>query len=379
MIATPMSDGGPRVLVVPSSYLSARPVVGGGERYAREYARALARLTPTTLAFFDRVPRLEEVAGLRVRTFGLRTGYGGRLAPLTRASLREIRDYDVIHLMIFPTPLTDLLILLARLSRQTVVLTDVGGGSPCLSTYLQRVHPRLSVSRLANGLALLSEHSAAQFANWGQPKIVLGGGADLAPPGTPSAAAGEPYALFVGRLLPHKGVLELIESIDAETPLRIVGRPYDTSYLERLREAARGKRIRFILDADDDELRRQYLEARVVLQPSIPVRDGPADNSELLGLVALEGMSFGKPVVVTRAGSLPEIVRDGATGYVVPPHDPEALRERIGRLMRDEGLAVRLGEAGRCSVSQHHTWDRVAERGLTFYTELGAMGLSDVE
>lgn len=365
------SDRRPRVLVLPASYYAEGRTVGGGERYAFEYARALSRLTPTTLALFDTEAGTREVERLEIRTFGIR-GRGNRFhVPLTGETLGQLRGFDVVHMMIFPTPLTDLLILLGRLRRQTIVLTDVGGGLPSFSTHLQRVHRRLSLSRLAQGLALLSEHSSAQFADWHQPKVILHGGADLVPRGVVTEGGGEPYALFVGRLLPHKGVLELIESLDAETPLRVVGRPYDAEYLGRLREAARGKKVRFLLDADDDELRRQYLGARLVLQPSVPVHAGAADTSELLGLVALEGMSFGKPVIVTRAGSLPEIVTDGETGYVVAPGDPDGLRERINALMGDQRLATKLGAAGRARVAERFTWDRVAERGLNFYTQLG--------
>ncbi|HEV2150709.1 MAG TPA: glycosyltransferase family 4 protein [Longimicrobiaceae bacterium] len=359
----------PRVLILPASYLARDRTVGGGERYAFEYARALAELTPTTLALFDAVPAVETHGRLEVRTFplgplGTRWGF-----PLTRELWRALAGHDVVHSMVFPTPATDLLTVAALARGRKVVLTDVGGGGPSPSTYLQKLHPRASLNRRAHGLALLSRHAAGFFAGWTQPSTILYGGADLQAFG---GAETEPrgYALFVGRLLPHKGVLQLIEALGPETPLHVVGRPYDAEYLERLRSAARGKRVRFFLDADDRELARQYAGANVVLQPSLPVAPGQADTSELLGLVTLEAMGSGKPVIVTRAGSLPELVADGESGFVVPPHDPAALRARTEELVASAALSRAMGEAARERVRALFTWEQVAERGLTLYREL---------
>jgi len=358
----------PRVLVVPASYFARGRTVGGGERYALEYARALSAYTPTTLALFDTEPRRETDGTLEVRTFSVRH-LDQRLAfPLTAESWRELGRFDVVHSMVFPTPLTDLLVLSARLRGQRVVLTDVGGGGRCWSTYLQKLHARAGLNRLADGLALLSRHSAGHFADWGQRKTILYGGVNLgslAPDGTPPGG----YALFVGRLLPHKGVLQLIDALDADVPLRVVGRPYDPGYLRQLQDAARAKDVRFVMDADDAELRRQYAGASVVLQPSIPT-PGAADTSELLGLVALEAMACGKPVIVTRAGSLPELVLDGRTGFVVNPDDAETLRARVRQLVEDQEMSARMGAAARRHVEEHFTWEQAAARGLELYRQL---------
>lgn len=361
----------PRVLILPASYVARDRTVGGGERYAFEYARALAELTPVTLALFGDEPATETHGRLEVRTFplgplGARWGF-----PLTGELWRAVGAHDVVHSMVFPTPATDLLTVAALARGRKVVLTDVGGGGPSPSTYLQKLHPRASLNRRAHGLALLSRHAAGFFADWPQPRTVLYGGADVEAPG---GGESEPrgYALFVGRLLPHKGVLQLVEALDPETPLHVLGRPYDAEYLARLRSAAQGKRVRFVLDADDRELARQYAGASVVLQPSLPVAEGQADTSELLGLVALEAMAAGKPVVVTRAGSLPELVADGETGFVVPPHDPAALRARTQELVGSAALSRTMGEAARERVRALFTWDRAAERGLALYRELAA-------
>lgn len=361
----------PRVLIVPPSYFAQGRIVGGGERYALEYARALAPLTPTTMALFDLVSGGEKLGALEVRKFTTRHFNQRWGFPITARSWRLLRAYDVIHVMVFPTPLTDLLMLSARWYRQTAVLTDVGGGGACWSTYLQKIHSRASLNRLAHGLALLSKHAAGFFAGWVQPQTILYGGVNLSEFTASTGTAGD-YALFVGRLLPHKGVLPLIEALGPQTPLRIVGRPYHDTYFRQLQAAAAGKDVTFITDADDAELRRQYAGAGVVLQPSLPSADPGGDKSELLGLVTLEAMACGKPVIVTRTASLPELVRDGETGFIVPPNDREALRRLVERLLADQSLARRMGQAGRRHVEEHFTWERVARRGLHFYQELVA-------
>lgn len=371
--APPRGAGRPRVLVVPSSYFARNRTVGGGERYAFEYTRALARLTPATLALFDLNPGHVVLEGVEVRTFGVRHFDERRGFPIRPSALRELGAYDVLHVMIFPTPLTDLLLLSARLRGQKVVLTDVGGGVPTWSTYLQKLHPRLDLNRLADGLAHLSLHAAGHRAGWPQPSTVLFGGAEL-PDLSGGVAEPRGYALYVGRLLPHKGVLPLIRALGPETPLRVLGRPYDAEYFGQLHEAAAGKDVRFITDADDAELRRQYLGASVVLQPSVPVHEGAHDTSELLGLVTLEGMAHGKPVVVTRTASLPELVKDGETGFIVDPGDLRALREKVELLAGDPERSRAMGRVARRHVEERFTWDRVAARGMALYRTLRGGG-----
>ncbi|HEY1173917.1 MAG TPA: glycosyltransferase family 4 protein [Verrucomicrobiae bacterium] len=359
----------PRVLVVPPSYFARERTVGGGERYALEYARALSAFTPTTLALFDTTASCEQQGSLTVKAFAVRHFNQRRGFPLTRQSWNELKEYDVIHAMVFPTPLTDLLMLEGRLRGQTLVLTDVGGGGSCWSTYLQKLHPRLSLNRLAHGLALLSEHAASFFTEWPHPKKILFGGVNLETfPATPVPEGG--YALFIGRLLSHKGVLPLIECVSADTPLHIVGRAYDKDYLARLQKAAEGKKVTFVMDADDARLRAELAGSAVVLQPSLPSDDPGGDKSELLGLVNLEAMASGRPVIVTRTCSLPELVRNGETGFIVPPGDQTALREKIELLLKDAGLAGRMGAAARAHIERNFTWPLVATRGLEFYQEL---------
>jgi len=363
-----MTDGNRRVLVVPASYFTPDRTIGGGERYALEYARALARLTPVTLALFDTRTDQNQEGPLTVRTFSVRHFNQRRGFPLTRATWKALRGYDIFHVMVFPTPLADFLLLAARLWGKKVVLTDVGGGGACWSTYLQKLNPRWNLARLTHGLAHLSNYAARFYADWPQPQVSLYGGVDIdakipvMPP--------QGYALFVGRLLPHKGVLPLIEALPPDIPLRVVGRPYDPDYFQKLRQMARGKKVEFFTHANDQELREHYQGASVVLQPSLPASDSFTDKSELLGLVTLEAMAHGKPVIVTGTASLQELVVEGQTGFIVPPHDSSVLRQRLETLVHNVELSVRMGAAARDRVQQHFTWEQAARRGKDLYARL---------
>jgi glycosyltransferase involved in cell wall biosynthesis len=362
----------PRVLVLPPTCFARERVVGGGERYALEYARALAGRVPATLALFDTVREVVATTEGRLETcvFPVRSTRPGWLLRPAGPTWRALARYDLLHLMWFPHPAADLLMLSALLRGQRVVLTDVGGGAPCLSSRLAARGLARGLYRWVHGVAHLSAHAATELPGYDQPSTILFGGADqaLREAGTPEFGG---YALFVGRLLKHKGVLELVEAVSPGTPLRIVGRPYDAEYHARLRAAAAGKNVVFIQDADDAELRRQYAGANVVLQPSVPAGAKP----ELLGLVCLEGMASGKPVVVTRLTSLPELVLDGETGFIVEPYDRAALGRRIDELVHDPALAARMGERARRHVAARFTWDATVARGAELYRRILPAGL----
>lgn len=111
------------------------------------------------------------------------------------------------------------------------------------------------------------------------------------------------------------------------------------------------------------------------------VRDVPAfmaemglfvlsSRSEGLGLVLIEAMAAGRPVVATHVGGVPEVVVHGKTGLLVPPEDPNALAEAIRQVLADPDLAGRMGEAGRRRAELLYGADRMAEQTLALYEEL---------
>jgi glycosyltransferase involved in cell wall biosynthesis len=164
-------------------------------------------------------------------------------------------------------------------------------------------------------------------------------------------------------------VADLIRAMPAELPLTLIGQPYHTTYLIRLHEIAEGKRVTFRHDVDDDTLVHAYRRARCVVLPSVYRTDDGLSTRvpELLGQTLLEGMACGCPVICTRVASMPEIVEDGVTGFVVPPNDPAALRERLVWLVDNPRDAERMGAAARRRVLERFTWPAVVDRCLAIY------------
>jgi glycosyltransferase involved in cell wall biosynthesis len=96
---------------------------------------------------------------------------------------------------------------------------------------------------------------------------------------------------------------------------------------------------------------------------------GRSEVPELLGLVLVEAMACGAPAICTDVASMPEVVVDGVTGFIVPPNDPAALRERLLWIRDHPERAREMGQAGRRRVLEQFTWQSVVRRCLDAYEE----------
>lgn len=347
-------------------------MIGGGERYAMELSRHLARETDTTLVSFFMgrgSPVLERFDRLNVRRYPTPWALRGDVTnPASLSFVKDLSQFDILHCYGHPKFVTDVCIASSLLGRPKVFVTDIGGGGVCLSSYLSRVG--IDTRRFVDGFLLLSRYSERGFEPYRDRVSVIYGGVDTEN-WRPSEIERDGTVLFVGRLIPAKGVNYLLEAADATTPVRIVGRPYDKRYFRLLQDLAGGKAVVFRTDANDADLSREYSCALVTVVPSVLVDVyGSAVSAELLNLVSLESMACGTPVIATRCGALPEVVEDGVTGFIVAPNDPTALHEKI-RFFRDHPeVAASMGRAGRERVMREFTWDRVAERCLDAYREV---------
>jgi glycosyltransferase involved in cell wall biosynthesis len=179
-----------------------------------------------------------------------------------------------------------------------------------------------------------------------------------------------PYLLFVGRLASNKGLLELTEAFvtlarsDRSAHLVVVGEDGGQRGPMEAKAKALGvsERVHVLGHVDDDTvLSAAYREARLTVLPS---------EYEAFGLVLLESLAVGTPVVASRVGGIPEFVEDGKAGLLVPPKSPTALAEAITRVWSDRDLARRLGEYGRDHVVPRYSWDALAERLDSLYREV---------
>jgi glycosyltransferase involved in cell wall biosynthesis len=207
-----------------------------------------------------------------------------------------------------------------------------------------------------------------------------------------------PRIVFVGRISPEKGLhvaIAAMRAVAARFPsarLEIIGpdapqarhhlialrnplvdprdalQPFYTGrYSDRLRQQAAYQvpghvefTIGFLLH---EEMRRRYAGADLLVNPSL---------SETFGMSLIEAMALGLPVVATEVGGMPEIVRDGVTGLLVPPNDSHALANAMIMVLNDAERAEQMGAAGRASVLERFTWEHIVERYQQLLARLAA-------
>ena len=189
--------------------------------------------------------------------------------------------------------------------------------------------------------------------------------------------------LFVGRIEPLKGIDNLLRAIaqiiDRQPGLRdglcvpVIGGDPDRireademARLQELREELGiGDLVLFLGAKDQDTLQHYYSAAEMVVMPS---------DYESFGMVALEAMACGTPVIASDVGGLAFLIKDARTGYRVPARDPAALAAKITRLLVDEGLRRRIGQRATC-WAEAYAWPRIADRIEALYEE--AIGLAN--
>ena len=184
--------------------------------------------------------------------------------------------------------------------------------------------------------------------------------------------------LFVGRIEPLKGLDVLLESI-AQMRARDVSEEYrfclvviggeadgndmsaEMNRIQALREQyGLQDLVAFLGKRSQDTLPYYYSAAEVVVVPS---------HYESFGMVALEAMACGTPVVASQVGGLAYLVQDGQTGYTVPVDDPAALADRLLSLLSNPGLRQRMGETA-VETARGYAWQRIANKVIAVYSDL---------
>jgi rhamnosyl/mannosyltransferase len=259
---------------------------------------------------------------------------------------RLSRKADVLHFH-HPFPLAEAAALLEGCRGRKVVVTyhsDIVRQAwlkplyqPILSRFLGRCDRIIVSSRT------LLEHSEPLRPFLGRCSVVPFGIRDPGPAGEvdPVDLPAEGYVLFVGRLVPYKGVEYLLEAMTSVgAPLVIVGDGPLRPALERLADRLGvGARTRFLGRLSPPRLRSVFSRSSVFVLPSVAA-------NEAFGLVQLEAMSFGKPVVNTQLPTgVPEVSPNDVTGLTVPPRDAAALAEALRKILGDGERRARYGRA----------------------------------
>ncbi|MCI0610783.1 MAG: glycosyltransferase [Anaerolineae bacterium] len=184
--------------------------------------------------------------------------------------------------------------------------------------------------------------------------------------------------LFVGRIEPLKGVDTLIQAMsylqlkekNRPVHLAIIGGDPAASPEEMSAEMARlqklcddlavGQTVVFLGKRDQDKLPYYYSAAQLVVMPS---------HYESFGMVALEAMACGTPVIASEVGGLAYLVRDGETGFTIPDQEPEELCDKISWLLNDKQLHETMS-ARAVEYAQDYAWEKIAKQIVEVYEGL---------
>ncbi|MDD5110569.1 MAG: glycosyltransferase family 4 protein [Patescibacteria group bacterium] len=169
--------------------------------------------------------------------------------------------------------------------------------------------------------------------------------------------------MFSGKLTPYKGVRYLVKAarwINGE--VFVIGDGPELATLKDLARDLHLKNVHFLGHfgkADDAWLHKFYQRADVFVAPSV--------WDEPLGMVILEAMAYGTPVVVTRKGGIPLAVKDGINGLFIKPRNSRDIADKVNILLADDAKRNAMGEAARNIVEEKFTWDKIAAKFLYIY------------
>ena len=185
-----------------------------------------------------------------------------------------------------------------------------------------------------------------------------------------AAQPGPLRLLFLGNVIPRKGLHVLLEALSHQPPglceLSVVGRlDVDRAYARRLLRSVTAKglesRVSFCGPLDDQSLSARLRNSHLLVVPS---------SYEGFGIVYLEGMGFGLPPIAACGGGAAEIIRQGENGYLNEPGDWRTLAHQLEGLAVDRQLLARLSTAARRSFAAHPTWEQSGGRVRDFLLEV---------
>jgi glycosyltransferase involved in cell wall biosynthesis len=300
----------------------------------------------------------------RDETFHLVRALPAADGPAFYASLpfriaRELRGFRP-DAVLAQSPYEGAAALVARrlVRTRTPVIVDVHG-DPRTFTRLYGSRARRALAPFGDVLARRAIHAAdaVRTVSPFTTRVVRGLGVepadefpaymDLEPfAGEPKPLTDEPQALFVGVLERYKGIDVLLRAWDHVSVgrLRIVGNGSLSSLVSERHK------VEWSPSLEPAQVAQALDESWCLVLPS---------RSEGMGRVLVEALCRGRAVVGTRAGSIPDLVRDGENGLLVPAEDEAALAEALGRVLRDRQLAKRLGARARESA---HPWLQTPEQ-----------------
>jgi glycosyltransferase involved in cell wall biosynthesis len=360
-----------KVIHITPTYFDNVSVIGGGERYPTELASRMSQFVDTKLVSFSSQRTSYTQGQLKCETYAVKNFIkGNKVNPLCFKYLTAILDADIIHIHNMYTLVSDLACLTASFLNKRVVVTDHGGGSDFY------INHKLPVFR-GYRQAIAQSQFALDFLPTALSKkgVVIKGGIDPEKFCPDSNLKKEQKILYVGRILPHKGINYLIEAFrllnHSNYKLIIVGKVYSEQFYQDIKQLADGLNVEFIHDADDRRLLHEYRTAMVTVLPSVH-KNCYGDYTpvpELMGFTLLESQACGTPVICTDAGAMHEFVDNDRTGFVVKQNSGEAIASALDKLINLSPTEYRQYQTRCPEWIQSLSWKTVVEKHLEIYQQ----------
>lgn len=358
-----------KVVHITPTYFDSSSIIGGGERYVVELSRRMAQDVDTTLvSFADRRESYLQDA-LKIELYPVQTSIkGNKFNPFNLCLFSQILNADVVHFHHINTLTSDLGCLLSASLGKPAFVTDYGGGANFV------LNQRFPIFRCYQNAVIYSQFMLDCIPSALQKKAVLiKGGIDVERYCPDTSLPKEKKILYVGRILPHKGINYLIDAFrrleQFDYVLKIVGRVYSEKFYRDLKQLAEGLPIEFIHDADDQQLMHEYRTAMVNVLPSVHTDcyGNYTPVPELMGFTLLEAQACGTPVICTDAGAMHEFVEDGRTGFVVKQNSGEAIAKALQKLIDLTDAEFAIYQQSCQQLVNSLSWSTVVKKHLQLY------------
>ncbi len=310
-----------------------------------------------------------KIGRLRKRLLGIPYILSGAVSG---ALLAMRRRFDVVHVH-WPFPHGPIGSLIARLSGAPLLLHCYGAEfAMARNRWWVRRWLRHSLRQGDTVIAISSDTARQVEELSGRQAVVAPYGATVETRQSTSHLNTIPRILFTGRLIQRKGVEYLIRAVPqllAKRPVEVIitGDGDQREGLEALsRSLGLEKTVQFLGFLSNEQLAEEYARCDVWVNPSIIDSRG---DTEGLGVGAIEAYAYGKPVVASDVGGIPDAVRHRQTGLLVPEKDVDALAGAISELIDNPQLSKRLGSQGREFARQQFDWDDLTEQMESLYYE----------
>lgn len=346
------------IAYISPTYFDSSSTLGGGERYPTVLAARMSEFAKTTLISFGLERKSYYQDSLKIEIYPVKWFiHNNKLNPVNLRYLKAILGADIIHIHQVNTLISDLAAIAGFLLKKRVFVTDHGGGGSFVLNQKLPVFDSYDYAIAQSQFALNSLPIKLQ-----QKAVIIKGGVDTERFCPDPDLQRQNKILFVGRILPHKGIHYLIKAFRLlqrhDYKLTIIGKIHGQEFYMDLQQLAKGLAVEFIHDADDDRLLWEYRTAQVTVLPS---------THELMGLTLLESQACGTPVICSEAEAMPEFVESGRTGFIVKPQSEAAIATALRHLINLSSAEQFLYQQRCQDWIYNFSWSTVVKKHLDLY------------